>query len=436
MTSFMKYITVIIEKLFFFAALNTSMIKKYLSISIITGGGMVLSIFSDLSIGKLTPQNDIDKLVISLTLIVAYDILSRESLRFSLLHVFSETNNIGHKSERYCDLIAVSKSIGIGVSCCFSCLYIFLTKNYLGSLFYLTIFFLFYFIFLSSVCQLILNINGFFKVTSSRIFILPMSIIIWLYSGLNIRLELSMLSVFVSYLIFTNYFLNNALIKTNLSFDIKTIKRFCIPVLSPIANYSSLQTSRYIERDLGASILPGSAYTLYFSSKIYASIISLISMPMSTILSKKLVEIGTEKYNVSSLMVKLTFIILAVWIIVVLTVLTIISIPEFKEFFPLISDNHFRDILLIYLFASLFGCFNVPAQAILYRMRLHKSISKIIILLNIIYISALCIITSFGDKVDYSMVVYFGLCFLIYTASELVSYLYILRKHAHGFYLK
>lgn len=398
---------------------------KYIMLSLLALIGLALSLYADLKIGEYLYGKNLDNLIKQITLILAFDITIRESLRFSLLKVFSSAENDKHREGMFEKFSLSLIVVGFFFSFVYSGLYSYIINGYLDTSFFLN-FSLFLIMFIGAGLQLILNLTGLFFMHSLRVALFPLSILCWLFLLNDHTLESNFLIFFLSYCFMSIYSLRHIL--RHISWkgnNIESIKRYFIPPLFPMANYSFLQTSRYLERSLVASVSVGSSYYIYFSFKLYAAFISLIGMPVSVILSKFLVNDKVDcRFERKKLLARLFVFILVMWLLGVGTLSSIWIYTDIEFWFPKITDEGFLGLIMLYLLAAFIGSINITLQVYIYKYGGHMFMMKAIMILSTLYMLFLLIGANFISDNFFSYFV--AIIFLIYTLSELfMSFIFL-----------
>lgn len=408
-----------------------SNIYRYIVIASMTLIGMSLSLYADLRIGQYLHGGMLDAIVRQITLLLAFDIVVRESLRFSLLKEFSSAENNTAREQKYSTFLLILVLGGILVSFLYACVYTYLLKDiYRASLWLPMV--LFSLMFLSAGLQLILNLTGRYFFYSLRIFLLPLSILIWVMVFNRIPFEYSVLMVFVAYVAIIALVLRKILFHLSIRKGaMRHWKKYVVPPLFPMTSYGFLQTSRYLERSLVASVSVGSSYFIYFSFRLYSAFLSLIGLPVSVLLAKSLVDNDSldEEKNRWQLR-RVAAVIVILWTLGIGTLFLFWLSGYVAQWFPKLSEHEFLNVVGFYLLAALLGSLNLPLQATIYRRGGHALLTKMTISMNMIYIAI--IVVGAQMMVSSSMSWFVGLAFLSYVILEFAIYVFLLRLLNQG----
>lgn len=402
---------------------------KYLMIATMTLLGMSVALYADLKIGEVFADQELDRLIMQLTLLMAFDIIARESLRLSLLQIFHRAFNDEERFVMFSEFSAILAVIGIFISILYSLLYQYLLTSRIefnldlwvaAAVFELMI--------LSAGLQLILNLKGDFFLYSLRNFLIPLAILTWLFLINSATLEIGLIFYYALYVSSAIYLIKHVLLKRPHRPLFHGLKKYFVPPLYPLVNFSALQTSRYLERLFVANVALGASYYIYFCFKIYAALVSLVGLPVQALASRQLMQNSDEPDNADHFKVshqQLFFFVSFFWLLGFASLLVVWHTGLVTTWFPKLADSHFTDTIFYYLVAAWIGSLNLPLQAYAYKHSGHLYIARVIISLNFLYALSLLIGSTIFAGVTYTNFV--GLSFLSYTTMETILTLRFLR---------
>ncbi|MGR5146651.1 hypothetical protein ACQKP8_08925 [Photobacterium alginatilyticum] len=396
------------------------MIKKSLIISLLSLGGMLIAFYVDILLARNIDITNLNDIVLKITLIVAFDTITRESMRFSLLNRIAESIDSDRKNETICCIIKTIMLVGVPFAIIYSILYQNLSNNTnVSECMYSICVIMFLTILFSNIVVICNIVYGNHIFTSIRNYVLPTSMLLLLYL---FDIDYFEYGIFLWFFFYAFVGILNLQIVYNKSkVDLGVLKELFFPMV----NYGALQSNRYIERSVTSNVGDGHSYSLYFSSRVYAAVITIISMPLSQIMSESLANNKFNKREIIKKLFKVLSIIFVCWTVIFFGYLVILKFEGIKYIIPNYKNIDLDSVLIFYLIASLFGGVSIQLQAVLYRYNEHKKISAVVTMLNILYL----IVLTWLQVISLGKVITtISMMFLMYTVLECMILFYIFSR--------
>lgn len=398
---------------------NLVMLSKIALPSVVSLGGLFFALIVDIIIANNIGLEKLDSVVLLISLIVAYDVLIRESFRFSLLNYFNEENI--SKSVLY--VLNITVVILVIVAPIYSLFFSVYTFDYVSlPLSFAISFWMFAALTISNVFILILTVKGVYVLVSIRNYLIPLALALLVFID-DLLFLLVIIAVLSSVFCLYSIYIVRKSINFSLKLDfrlISMIKR----LLFPAASYGMLQGNRYFERSLLTSNAPGTSYGLYFSSKVYSAIITVVAIPVSMVVANKLAHSSSADKKDLIKVIMFTFF---GWLLIS----TISMLLIYFDMFLILFTKDIAELLLsalpFYILAALFGSISMQLQAYMYKYSKHRLVLFFSVISNVLYSICLIFIGSMQDGIE--LVESISYLFCLYVLFEMLVYYYLLHSN-------